>query len=324
MDIVTIRSVALDTLNGISCVFRGPVELFHLEAANEEVPPPPPPPPRERTVLQMRREKEGRYLPKKEEPPPARKANPLKRYAICASVNIGFAIVMTQIIEPLFVFVSSLFPDWMALPSPFSQLLPSFAMMPVFIITRLINIFVFADIASACYRKANRPEPLPMPSISVAAADFIASILLELVFMIQTSLVKHLPLPGVAYVAVFVHMSMLNSMYSFEYFWMSSGVRLKRRIERIEHRWPFFLGFGAPLTALTLYFESALVQGCIFGALFPLFIIASYSADWAPGRHIAGHIPVFKIFLPSQLVTDKISIYVSEKLIGHSIRRSSQ
>lgn len=146
-------------------------------------------------------------------------------------MNIGFAVVMTQIIEPLFGYSSSFFPDWMALPSPLSQLLPSFAMMPVFIITRLINIFVFADIASACYRKANRPEPLPMPSIrfvrrhsiidsvtsnnsfSVAAADFIASILLELVFMIQTSLVKHLPLPGVAYVAVFVHMSMLNAMY---------------------------------------------------------------------------------------------------------------
>lgn len=131
--------------------------------------------------------------------------------------------------------------------------------------------------------------------------------------------------------------------FSFEYFWMSNGVPLIRRIDRLERRWPFFLGFGSPLTALTLYSDNTLVQGCIFGALFPLFIIASYSvsnynlisiyswstlcilqADWTSIRHINGYIPVFRIFYPSLLFTTKLSVYISEKLIGRSIRRSPQ
>ncbi|GMT17234.1 hypothetical protein PFISCL1PPCAC_8531 [Pristionchus fissidentatus] len=317
MDLITIHSIALDFLNGLSCVLRGPVELLLLGANNEETPPPPPPTPRVRTVLQMRREKEGRYLPKKEEPPHTGKKNPLKRYAVCVSVNIGFAILMTKVVEPLFVLASLSLPDSMTLPASIKQLLPAMIMMPVFILTRLMNTFIFADIESACYRKEKRPEPMPMPSISVTVADLIASLLLELIFMIQTALVQHLAMPGIAYCAVFVHMSMLNSLYSFEYFWMSSGVRLSRRIDRIERRWPFFLGFGASLTALTLAVDSVLMQGCIFGALFPLFIIASYSADWTPGPHISGRIPIIKIFAPSQLVTDRISVYVSHKLIGN-------
>ncbi|KAF8358006.1 epg-4 [Pristionchus pacificus] len=323
MDLATIRSVALDFLSGAASVPRGPVELFQLEAANEVVPPTPPSKPIP-TVLQLRREKDGRYQPRKEEPPPPKKASPLKRVGMCMFVNIGFACFMTMILNPFFIYITSFLPEWMKLPPYISQFLPSFTMMPFFIITRLMNVFVFADIASACYRKANRPTSIPMPSISISAADFIASILLEVVFMVQTALMKHLPLPGVAFIAVFVHMSMLNSMYSFEYFWMSNGVPLIRRIDRLERRWPFFLGFGAPLTALTLYSDNTLVQGCIFGALFPLFIIASYSADWTSIRHINGYIPVFRIFYPSLLFTTKLSVYISEKLIGRSIRRSPQ
>ena len=56
-------------------------------------------------------------------------------------------------------------------------------------------------------------DTVTRPRYSTAIADFVSSIILELLFLVQTGLVKHLPLPGVATVAVFLHMSLLNALY---------------------------------------------------------------------------------------------------------------
>lgn len=64
--------------------------------------------------------------------------------------------------------------------------------------------------------------------------------------------------------------------YSFEYFWMSQGFELKSRLAKIERCWPYFMGFGTPLTLVTMMSNNFIVNGCLFGMFFPFFIISSY------------------------------------------------
>lgn len=61
------------------------------------------------------------------------------------------------------------------------------------------------------------------PLYSAAIADFILAILLETIFLVQIYAVGRLPVPFIADVASYLHLSLLYALYSFEYRWMSSG-----------------------------------------------------------------------------------------------------
>jgi etoposide-induced 2.4 mRNA len=112
---------------------------------------------------------------------------------------------------------------------------------------------------------------------SRAAADFVMAILLETVFLAQSLLVVYVPIPLISQLLSYIHLSMLYALYSFEYLWMSRGCELSKRLNRIETRWPFYAGFGCVLTLATSVFaENFVLSGCIFGCLFPFFIISSY------------------------------------------------
>jgi hypothetical protein len=83
----------------------------------------------------------------------------------------------------------------------------------------------------------------------------------------------------IAIVLHFMHISLLYSLYSFEYMWMSKGYELSKRIRRIETYWPYYLGYGASLTLLTSISANFIVNGCIFGMVFPFFIISSFQVN---------------------------------------------
>ncbi|KAK6027673.1 ribosomal protein L36e [Ostertagia ostertagi] len=140
---------------------------------------------------------------------------------------------------------------------------------------------------------------------STALSDVLVSLLLGCVFLAQGLLVSYLPLPAVlCSVISFIHLSLLNSMYSFEYFWSSRSVLLHKRIERLEAYLPYFIGFGAPLTFVSTLSSNFLLNGSVFGTFFPLLIISSYKASWERPKDSRRQTPVLNIFTPSRLVTD--------------------
>jgi len=87
------------------------------------------------------------------------------------------------------------------------------------------------------------------------------------------------PLTYISDVLFLLHMTLLYSLYSFEYKWVQMGWPLHHRLAFLETNWPYFVGFGLPLALLTWWPNDFYLSGCIFSIVFPLFIIAGNEAQ---------------------------------------------
>uniref|UniRef100_A0AC35TU27 Etoposide-induced protein 2.4 n=1 Tax=Rhabditophanes sp. KR3021 TaxID=114890 RepID=A0AC35TU27_9BILA len=169
---------------------------------------------------------------------------------------------------------------------------------------RIFSVLWHSDISNAALRYLNATQT--NSRVIFKSADFLYSIIIEIVFGLQIVLIYYLP--AVINIPVFIHCCLLNALYCFEYSWMSADIKCSERVEKIHKSWPYFIGFGLLLTSPTLYVQSSIVNNCIFAALFPFFIISGYlSNDKAPIRSAICRIPFFKY---TTQFTDKALSYV--------------
>ncbi|KJH47812.1 ribosomal protein L36e [Dictyocaulus viviparus] len=262
-----------------------------------------------RTVMQQRREQRG-TISRPVERIYRRRERVWKRVLQCLITNATVWILVWA----LFKLCSSGDNMSAGILAAFSYLL----VLPIFVFTRIVLALWFSDIAGACLR-ALKLDPPPSVEFSTAVSDLLVSLLLGCVFLTQGLLVSYLPLPRFLCSTIsFIHLSLLNSMYSFEYFWSSRSVLLHKRIERLEAYLPYFIGFGAPLTFVSTLSNSFLLNGSVFGTFFPLFIISSYKASWEKPRESRRAVPILNIFTPSRLVTDGLAIGLNK---GHKVTK---
>lgn len=149
--------------------------------------------------------------------------------------------------------------------------------LPIFMLSKIVSSLWFADIANAAYR-VRKGRPQLIPGISKLVADFLFSMVVQMLFLVQSMLVNLVPVKYVGSSLCFVHLCLLYSLYSFEYKWFNMGWELHRRLTYIEKNWPYFFGFGIPLTVLTNLSSSVIVSSCIFSIFFPLFILSGNEA----------------------------------------------
>ncbi|CAF1096945.1 unnamed protein product [Adineta ricciae] len=155
-------------------------------------------------------------------------------------------------------------------------------LIPAFIISKFVNSYWFRDIADVVFKKLTKNNrPLPALTLARSISDILFSIVMQIFFLIQSTLILLIPIPVLNKIIGNMCLCLLYSFYAFEYAWIYANLSVKQRIERIESSWPYFLGFGLPLTVLsTQFFESAIVNECIFSIVFPFAIVAATSVNF--------------------------------------------
>lgn len=154
-------------------------------------------------------------------------------------------------------------------------------LIPAFIISKFVNSYWFRDIAEVVYKKLTKQsQELPRLSFSRSISDITFSLVMQIFFLVQSTLILLMPVPILNTIFGNICLCLLYSFYAFEYAWIFANLSVKERVERIESYWPYFLGFGFPLTMLsTQLFKSLIVNECIFSILFPFAIVAATSVN---------------------------------------------
>jgi etoposide-induced 2.4 mRNA len=201
-------------------------------------------------------------------------------------------------------------PLWNLIQTTLSWIFSFIWVVPLFVLSKIINTFWFQDIAGKSSRRCSesvfeltdfdptdaafnyrKGKPTLIPSISKLLADVVFSLLVQSLFLFQVSSI-HLKssfitnpftlfqsmtmnfIPYIGSTLSFLHICLLYSLYSFEYKWFNQGLELHKRLTFIEYNWPYFMGFGFVLATLTFFCESFIINGCLFSMFFPLFIIS--------------------------------------------------
>uniref|UniRef100_A0A0R3RG45 BMA-EPG-4 n=1 Tax=Elaeophora elaphi TaxID=1147741 RepID=A0A0R3RG45_9BILA len=204
--------------------------------------------------------------------------------------------------------------------STFLRILHGSVCISALIISRICSSIWFSDIANASLKYTG--VQTPSLSLSRVTGDFCSSILLDSVFFLQSLFVNSIPVPFISTAFAFIHITLLNSLFSFEYLWMSLGIGLRARVNLIERNWPYFLGYGTMLTLLTSLTDNMMFNAFLFGALFPFCIISSFLVE--AGNYKQRTHPYVHIFGPSIATTNYMTSSLSDLLKSVGCKNAGQ
>lgn len=146
---------------------------------------------------------------------------------------------------------------------------------PLLLLSKILNFFWYQDIADLTFKKSGIRKSANI-NLSEFYADQIKSFILQVLYCVQGFIVYLLPLPLLIQNSWYIfHLSLLSSLYAFEYKWVYIGWPLQRRLSTIDKKWPYFLGFGLPIALVSTCIASFINSMILFAILFPICVISS-------------------------------------------------
>merc|ERR1711976_287587 len=190
-------------------------------------------------------------------------------------------------------------------------------LLPLFIVSKIVCGLWFGEVADNCYFIVYG-KPATPTRISTFIADLLFSVFVQIVFLMQCSLVAQFPVSGVNVLLEILHCSLIHSWYAFEYKWLNFGWDIKKRLLQLHAFWPYYVGFGLPMhfitTKLVLWlsdYKQGILSGCLFSTAFPLLIIAAISSSRELKLPDNATI-VLRIFERSVTFTDWIMVFIQK------------
>lgn len=173
-------------------------------------------------------------------------------------------------------------------------------LVPVVVLSLGLNAVWLDEIAKLVFNALDEGKRRSAQAPKDRGRDELYRMLLFMFLSLQSFLTLNcLPFKPAAYVVEFVQSSFTFAFYCFDYSWALAGFSLEERLSMFESHWPFMLGFGMPLAAVTLYlrfFWGYVVYALVFPVLMILAIVTK------PTTHKRGWKRV-KVFRASQYMT---------------------
>jgi len=236
-------------------------------------------------------------------------------FKLNGAIFLSSVLFLNWILQPILAhIISAQVPEDGFLETLFTWMLRLLWVFPIYCISFILSGVWYQDIADETFlrnkegkvegRQANEAS-FQKRFIRMLSEELYRTVVVS-IFLLQCTACSFIPLIG--QVLSTAMMTLLCSLYSFEYKWSLEGWPLEAKLTFFELNWAYMAGFGLPAALVNWYFPQFVNYG-IYALVFPIFIMMAIIAN-PPDNSPTGHRPARYVRLPVFRLSKWISTMV--------------